>query len=294
MKLPTKIVFSASRRTDIPAFYMKWFMGGIETGSFRVINPYNRRETIVPATPERVHSIVFWSKNFGPFIEGGYGEALIKAGYHLLFNFTVNSESPLLEPHVPPLSERLRQLEYLCRNFNRESINWRFDPICSYRTDGSEIQDNRRDFARIAAKASECGIRRCITSFMDDYAKIRKRVASMPDFSFVDPSLEKKVAIVLEMERQLAKRNILLRTCCEKELLEALPPSSRVTRSSCIPNDLLVKLYGGKLSLRRDSGQRIKDGCGCMLSVDIGSYHLHPCGHRCLFCYANPAAGRPP
>ncbi|MBW2737316.1 MAG: DUF1848 family protein, partial [Deltaproteobacteria bacterium] len=61
-----------------------------------------------------------------------------------------------------------------------------------------------------------------------------------------------------------------------------------ITKSSCIPNDLLMKLFGGSLSLNKDSGQRIKNGCGCKVSADIGSYSLHPCYHNCLFCYANP------
>ena len=39
----------------------------------------------------------------------------------------------------------------------------------------------------------------------------------------------------------------------------------------------------------QDSGQRKATGCGCTVSVDVGSYGLHPCHHNCLFCYANPA-----
>ncbi|MEE9497365.1 MAG: DUF1848 family protein [Desulfobacterales bacterium] len=33
-----------------------------------------------------------------------------------------------------------------------------------------------------------------------------------------------------------------------------------------------------------------KKRCGCKISVDIGSYHHHPCYHNCLFCYANPTS----
>jgi hypothetical protein len=39
------IVLSASRRTDIPAFYMPWFMEGIARGEFEVVNPYSRKAT---------------------------------------------------------------------------------------------------------------------------------------------------------------------------------------------------------------------------------------------------------
>jgi hypothetical protein len=287
----TQIVISASRRTDIPAFYLKWFMAQVERGYFEVINPYNRQITIVPAAPQEVHTIVFWSKNFGPFLKKRIGEQLQKRGYNLFFNFTINADNPLLEPNVPFSTDRLKQLEALCSRFDPQVVAWRFDPICFYKSNRSGIKNNLQGFSRIVAAAARCGITRCITSLMDDYPKIRKRIASLNGFSFVDPPLESKLEILLNMERELSEKNIDLYTCCEKGLLEALPQPSAVKKSSCIPNDLLMEIYGGNLSLKRDSGQRIKNGCGCMLSVDIGSYHLHPCYHSCLFCYANPAAG---
>jgi len=293
MKPSTQIVISASRRTDIPAFYMKWFMEQVSKGSFKVINPYNRHVSIIPATPDKIHTIVFWSKNFGPLIKGGFGERLKKIGFNLYFNFTINIDSPILEPHVPPLKERIKQLNYLCRHFDVRCINWRFDPICFYKDKNERIMNNLKGFSLITKKVSQLGIKRCTTSFMDDYPKIRKRIASIPGFSFIFPSLEKRKEIILKIEKELVAKGIQLFICCEKELLEALPPNSSITKSSCIPNDLLVEIYGGNLSFKKDSGQRIKDGCGCMVSVDIGSYHLHPCYHNCLFCYANPSSVQP-
>ena len=91
MKHSDQIVISASRRTDIPAFYMDWFMEQIKKEVFEVTNPYNRRKSIVPATPDKVHTIVFWSKNFAPFIKGRFGQTLLRMGYNLFFNFTINS-----------------------------------------------------------------------------------------------------------------------------------------------------------------------------------------------------------
>lgn len=35
------MIISASRRTDIPAFYARWFMNRIRHGSCVVINPFN-------------------------------------------------------------------------------------------------------------------------------------------------------------------------------------------------------------------------------------------------------------
>lgn len=282
------IVISASRRTDIPAFYMPWFMRQIEKRRFEITNPFNRKTAVVSAPPGRVHTILFWSKNFGPFIEGGYGHALRGMGYHLFFNFTINSTDSCLEPHVPPLEERLKQLEYICGNFDARSVNWRFDPICFYQSSRGVLNDNLGDFEMIAQKACQYGIRRCITSFRDDYAKIRKRILRIPGFAFIDPPIKRKMEIILKMKTALAAKGITLSTCCEKALLERLPAGSGVRPSSCIPNDLLMALFEGQVSMRQDSGQRVKAGCGCKISMDIGSYHLHPCYHNCLFCYANP------
>jgi DNA repair photolyase len=269
---------------------MSWFMAQIKRGVFEVVNPFNRQVRKIPATPADVHTIVFWSKDFALFLKENHGEKLQQAGYHLFFNFTINSNAPLLEPRVPPLSLRLKQLEQLCDRFGPGVINWRFDPICFFKTRKAPLQDNLHDLKPIAEKAAECGIKRCISSFLDFYPKIDKRIAALPDFSFLDPPLNTKKKTILKIERLLSAYQIGLSLCCEKEVKDALPESSSVGESSCVPNDLLVKLFGGNLSLKKDTGQRIRKGCGCKLSVDIGSYHHHPCFHNCLFCYANPAS----
>lgn len=294
MSVPRQMVISASRRTDIPAFYMEWFMSRIEKGFFETVNPFNRRVTRLPATPDRVHTIVFWSKNFRPFIEGRYGKALRRLGYKLFFNFTINSESRRLEPNIPPLADRLDQLDRLCREFDPAAVNWRFDPVCFFREPDGRVDNNLKDFADIADAAGSCGIRRCITSFMDEYPKIHKRVAALPGFAFIDPPLARKTAVIEKMCHRLTAGGIRLQLCCEQEILNALPQRAGITKSACIPGDLLAHLFGGGLSLKKDAGQRIKLGCGCSVSADIGVYHLHKCYHNCLFCYANPAKGPDP
>ena len=111
----------------------------------------------------------------------------------------------------------------------------------------------------------------------------------MPEFAFIDPPLEAKRDILLDMDKTLTAKHINLYICCEKEVLEILPGGTGIKKSACVPNHLLVELFGGNLSLKKDTGQRINAGCGCMVSADIGSYQQHPCYHNCLFCYANPA-----
>jgi hypothetical protein len=40
------LIISASRRTDIPAFFDEWFMRRITEGFFDNVNPFNRSEDV--------------------------------------------------------------------------------------------------------------------------------------------------------------------------------------------------------------------------------------------------------
>lgn len=286
-------IISASRRTDIPAFYMDWFMDGLNRGSFDVANPYTQRLTTIPVDPSNTHTLVFWSKNFGPFIAGGYGERLTRMGYHLFFNFTINSTDSILEPHVPDLNQRLDQLRHLADHFNPQAVTWRFDPICHYRGAQGRETNNLADFERIADGAAASGIRRCITSFVDLYPKVLSRPCpSEPGCGLFDPPMQQKKDVIHWMETRLSPLGINLFLCCEHDLLEQLPAESSVGAAACIPYDVLIRLFGSGISRAKDSGQRKSKGCGCVKSRDIGSYRLQPCFHNCLFCYANPRAPR--
>ncbi len=287
MSRTDRIVISASRRTDIPAFYMPWFMQRLAEKQVETVNPYNQRKKTVPLSPAYVHTIVFWSKNFGPFIDGGFGKKIRGSGYALFFNFTVNTPSRRLEPGVPPLADRLDQLAHLCATYGAGAVTWRFDPICFFKTRAG-TENNLGAFNHIADAAARNGIRRCITSFRDDYQKTRRRTARLTNFRFADPPAREKTRILMRMASQLAGRGISLYTCCEKEILASLPPDSGVRPAACIDHDLLTRLYGDGLSGKPDAGQRRQQGCGCHHSVDIGGYRQHPCYHNCLFCYANP------
>jgi hypothetical protein len=177
----------------------------------------------------------------------------------------------------------------LCDLFGPQVVSWRFDAVCFYTSESGDVNDNLMAFETIAGRAAAAGVVRCITSFMDHYAKISRRTRSIPSFTFIDPPVEKKIETLYRMHAVLAPLGIGLQTCCEKALAEMLPADLPVAPSACIPSDLLAMVYGGGLSLKRDKGQRVKAGCRCGVSVDVGSYDLHPCGHRCLYCYARPA-----
>jgi hypothetical protein len=267
---------------------MDWFMERIEKGVFFVKNPFSQRVSEVSAAPEQVHAIVFWSKDYSGFIAEGFGERLEKMGYRLFFNFTVNSGSHVLEPEMPPLFDRLETLGRLCRRFGGKTVSWRFDPICFYTTAEAGTTNNLADFPVIAEAAADLGIKRCITSFMDPYAKVEYRVKDIPGFCFHYPPEEAKARVLSRMERLLKPKGIELLTCCENGALEKLPSASGIRASACISAGLTKELFGGRPSLRRDAGQRKSRGCTCSVSRDIGGYREQPCFHNCLYCYANP------
>lgn len=61
------VILSASRATDIPAFYSEWFFNRLERGYCRWRNPFNGADSYVSF--QDVRFIVFWSKNPRPLLE---------------------------------------------------------------------------------------------------------------------------------------------------------------------------------------------------------------------------------
>jgi len=274
-------------------------MDQIDSGFFNIQNPVTRTVKTLDLKKENIHSIVFWSKNYDVFINTRAGEKLQDAGYHLYFNFTVNSESALLEPNIPPLNERLNQLHLLAEKFGADAVDWRFDPVCFYQTRiNGPMLDNLKDFEKIARTAQKAQIKKCVVSFCDPYAKIQKRIQALfkkPDQTilFSDPCLEQKKQVIQQLKDHLKNSGIQLYLCCEKHVFSSFcqPPDdqgSGVLENACVDGRKLKLLYGGHPETRRDYGQRSKKGCRCSKSIDVGSYKDHPCFHNCLFCYANP------
>lgn len=286
-----RIILSASRRSDIPAFFMPWFMHSIDQGFFEVESPYSRKIMTVGATTDQVHSIVFWSKNFDPFLKGRYGEQLRRRGFNLFFNFTINSPHPLLEPALPPLRLRLAQLDELCAAFGPQAVQWRFDPICFFTNTHGKEESNLDGFTLISQHVAKLKIPVCITSFVDPYRKVMLRFKKH-GISLTEPDMGRKITLITDMAQKLDGSGVKLQLCCEKEVLAALPQPAAARPGACIPGAHLAGLYGKDLALVPDRGQRAAAGCGCTASRDIGSYRRHACRHDCLYCYAAPLASR--
>ena len=93
-----KNVISASRRTDIPAYYINWFMEKVREGEVIVQNPfYKKKYSRIDLRPDSVEWIVFWSRNYAKLLK----YRSIFEQYRLFFHFTIlyYETSFLLEDH---------------------------------------------------------------------------------------------------------------------------------------------------------------------------------------------------
>jgi len=276
-----RVVISASRRTDLPRCYPEWLADAIRAGEVDVPLPYGRGSRHVSLRPEDVHTIVLWSKDFGPLLanRGGLRDALARYDQcYALFTITGLGGSAL-EPSVPPWPEAVEQLDALVAFVgDARRVAVRFDPIVHW-TEAGAVRSNLPFAEPIFRAVAERGITRVISSFAQMYDKVRRR-----DWPWHDPPREEKVDIGRHLLALAGRYGLSLRACCDPFLLEA-----GAAQSHCIDAALLTALHprGLPADPRPDKGQRA--GCGCTLSVDIGSYRQR-CPNGCLYCYANPCS----
>ena len=79
-------IISASRSTDIPAFYADWFMNRLRDGYAIWVNPFNQKKQYVSF--DRTRAVVFWSKHPKPLLK--HLKTLDNYGFSYYFQFTVN------------------------------------------------------------------------------------------------------------------------------------------------------------------------------------------------------------
>lgn len=100
----TPVIISASRSTDIPAFYAKWFFNRLAKGYCVWYNPFNQQPMYISFKNCKV--VVFWTKNPEPIIP--YLPELDKCGIHYYFQVTLNDyEQEGFEPNVPSIKSRI-------------------------------------------------------------------------------------------------------------------------------------------------------------------------------------------
>ncbi|MDR1044639.1 MAG: DUF1848 domain-containing protein [Candidatus Adiutrix sp.] len=266
------MILSVSRRTDIPAFYFRWFLGRLRAGYALTRNPMNpRRVSRIDLRPEVLDFIVFWSKNPGPMLE--QLEAL--GGYQFYVQFTVNAYGRDLEGGLPDKPALVDTFRRLAGRLGPERLLWRYDPVVlSPRYSPAWQTDS---FGRLAEALKGC-TDECKLSFLQFYPKIKKRLAAL---GIYEPDPESKAGLAGEFLKIGAETGLRLRSCGDPALRRAGLEPSR-----CIDPERISRLTGRPLNLKKDPGQRLE--CGCAPSIDLGTYGT--CPHACQYCYANYSA----
>ena len=278
-----KKIISASRRTDLIAFFPDWLASVLREEKARVYGPSGHTYT-VDLRPQNVHSLVLWSKNFSNLIQDKHSLASLISRYdQLYFHFTITGlGGSFIEKGVPSPSVAISQLKPLLKIAGCPArISIRFDPVVYWKESG-KVMTNLYYLEELAPVLNDLGIKDIRFSFAQWYNKAKKR-AARHGFSYVDPSVEEKKEAARYLV-QIAQKWQLNLFSCSQDFLTTIPG---VRPSSCIDGRLLAKLHPQKeaVSIRKDKTQRAE--CHCTESIDIGSYTQF-CPHSCLYCYANP------
>ena len=312
------IVVSASRSTDIPAFYADWFFHRLKKGYSAWTNPFNGVKSYVGYMDTKF--IVFWSKNPRPLLK--HLDVFKNRGIGCYIQYTLNDyEEEGLERGVRPLAERIETFKLLVERLGKGAVVWRFDPL---------ILTDKIDMDKLLSKIENIGdqlvgyTEKLVFSFADivSYRKVKSNL-ERSHINYIDWTSEQMFEFACRLV-ELNKRkgwNFILATCGEAanlpevehnhcvddrlmvrfgshspELLKFLGAEVLDTAHSDnlfaeiepidIPEDAVDIGNGRYIAIRknnRDKGQRI--ACGCMESKDIGEYNT--CPHLCEYCYAN-------
>ena len=104
------MIISASRRTDIPAFFSEWIINRLKEQYAYVRNPMNIHQVSkINLSPDVVDCIVFWSKNPKPIIN----KLNALKDYMYYFQFTLNAYDKDFEENLPTLSTRIDTFQTL-------------------------------------------------------------------------------------------------------------------------------------------------------------------------------------
>jgi DNA repair photolyase len=280
------MIISASRRTDIPAFYSEWLMNRIRQEYALVRNPlYPKKATSVDLSPGAVDAIVFMTRNPGPLLP--HLDELEQRGYRFCFQMTITEYPRLLEPQVLATEEAIRLFQNLSERVGPEKVIWRFDPIVLSTLTTEEFIF--KTFKEIAGRLQSC-TQRVIISFADYYKKVIRNFRKIEETAGIffidlheDPERLYRIAGgIAEIARD---HQMEIFSCAEKQDLSSVG----IQKGKCIDADHLSRIFGVTIHSFKAKNQR-KD-CGCDHSQDIGQYDT--CLHGCAYCYATknlPAA----
>lgn len=293
------IIISASRATDIPAFYSDWLKERIEYGYLKWKNPFNSMFSYVSFN--KVRLFVFWSKNPRPLIK--HLDFFDDNNYNYYFQYTLNDyDDENLEPKVPKLKPRLETFIKISEKIGKDKVIWRFDPLIL--TDKIGIEELLRKVENVGNILSDY-TNKFVFSFADIkvYKKVQNNLRrySIKYHEFSERQMNEFAAGLKDLNE---KWKLEVGTCAEKIELSKYG----IVHNKCIDDDLIIRLFNKdeelmkflgvkiipadmfnsestmqKAKNNKDKGQR--EFCGCIYSKDIGEYDT--CPHLCEYCYAN-------
>lgn len=270
------MIFSASRRTDIPAYYADWLFRRLEEGRVAVRHDARRVTRYVFSRPD-VDCLALWTKNPLPLLNRL--DAL--RVWPCVFQFTLTAYGEDMEPGLPDRAARLEAFRELAAAFGPERMVWRYDPLLLGGPYTVAWHVSR--FEALARRLRGCA-RTCVISFLDWYPKIRGRLESL---GVREATPAERRALGAGLARSAAGNGFRITACAEGGELEALG----IRAAGCLSRELAERAAGRALDL---GPSRQRPLCRCVASVDIGAYDT--CGNACAYCYANgegaPAPGR--
>ncbi len=268
-------IVSASRRTDIPAFYGDWFNQRIVEGYVDVPNPFNKKMTRVSLRPGEVAGYVFWSRNPAPFLP--VLRRLVDRGERVLFHVTVTGLPREAEKRIPPVDHVVKGIMGLSGMLPKEAIIWRFDPMLS--PEGGYRGEFRRRFLSIAQRLAPL-VDRVMVSFLDPMRKTRRNFPEgstwWPSEQTVSQKDEIRETLFWMQEETPVRGRIFL---CSEPDYEAMIPAG-----FCIRATDLNRAWPEFSPLIESPSAPTRPGCGCDRAIDIGVYDTCPGG--CRYCYA--------
>ena len=306
------VIVSASRSTDIPAFYAEWFFNRLKKGYSAWTNPFNGVQSYV--SYEKTRFIVFWSKNPEPLIP--YLDYLKERNINCYVQYSLNDyEEEGLEKGVPALDKRIATFKELVKRLGKGRVVWRFDPLIL--TDQITVEKLLKKVENIGNQL-EGFTEKLVFSFADilEYRKVKNNLESnkinyqlfseetMRQFAVGLDSLNKRWGYTLATcaeKINLEQYNIKPNHCIDEELIARIAYNDSVLMKflgmevvshfgrefgSIIPEgaiEISDTLYVCRKKDNKDKGQR--QFCGCIISKDIGQYNT--CPHLCEYCYAN-------
>lgn len=277
-------VVSASRRTDIPAFYWRWFMKRLATGYCEVANPFNAAQLKrVSLKPEDVAALVFWTRDASFLLKDA--SRLRDLGYHFHVHYTLTGYPRELERHTPTAGRAVRTLRSLSDAISPERVIWRYDPIVLGSATPPEY--HLENFTKLAEQLSGA-VGDVYISFCEPYAKTRRRLAGVAEKTGWSFELEKNTAGQAELAARLAEiaasHGMQLNSCSQPDLTA---PGLETGR--CVDPDR-IKALRPELELTLKAAPT-RPGCGCVESIDIGAYDT--CAFGCEYCYATSSFALP-